>query len=77
MVSLSEVVVRSDLNIPKFLQRIKNDTSYYKAFKNLHVLGFTALNFIQMRDKKGKIKASLQSKRMQDRNNGCCTMDIL
>jgi len=77
MVSLSEVVVRSDLNIPKFLQRIKNDTSYYKAFKNLHVLGFTALNFIQMRDKKGKIKASLQSKTRQNRNNGCRTMDIL
>jgi hypothetical protein len=77
MVSLSEVVVRSDLNIPKFLQRIKNDTSYYKAFKNLHVLGFTSLNFIQMRDKKGKTKATLQSKTRQNRSNGCRTMDIL
>ena len=35
MVSLSEVVVRSDLNISRFLQRIKNDTSFYKAFRNL------------------------------------------
>ncbi|MFN2438318.1 MAG: hypothetical protein ABR503_03895 [Chitinophagaceae bacterium] len=77
MVSLSEVVVRSDLNIPKFLQRIKNDTSYYKAFKNLHVLGFTSLNFIQMKDKKGKVKASLQSKTRQNRKDGCRTMDIL
>ena len=77
MINLSEVVVRSDLNVPKFLQRIKNDTSYYKAFKNLHVLGFTALNFIQMRDKKGKIKAGLQSKTRQNRSDGCRTMDIL
>ena len=77
MVSLSEVVVRSDLNIPKFLQRIKNDTSYYKAFKNLHVLSFTSLNFIQMQDKKGKTKASLQSKTRQNRNDECRTMDIL
>ena len=27
MVQLSEVVVRSDLNVPRFLQRIKNDTA--------------------------------------------------
>ena len=77
MVSLSEVVVRSDLNVAKFLQRIKNDTTYYKAFKNLHVLEYTALNSIQMRDKKGKIKASLDSKTRQHVSNGCRTMDVL
>jgi len=76
-VQLSEVVVRSDLNIPKFLQRIKNDSSYHKAFKNLHILGYTSLNFIQMRDKKGKVKASLESKTRQHRENGCRTMDVL
>jgi hypothetical protein len=76
-IQLSEVVVRSDLNIPRFLQRIKNDSSYYKAFKNLHILGYTALNFIQMRDKKGKVKASLDSKTKQHVANGCRTMDIL
>ncbi len=75
-IQLSEVVVRSDLNIPRFLQRIKNDSSYYKAFKNLHILGYTALNFIQMRDKKGKVKASLDSKTKQNVANGCRTMDI-
>ena len=52
MVNLSEVVVRSDLNVPKFLQLIKNDTTFYKAFKNLRVLGFTSLNDIRMKDKK-------------------------
>lgn len=76
-VQLSEVVVRSDLNVPKFLRRVKNDTSYHKAFKNLHILGFTALNFIQMSDKNGKTRASLQSKTQQKRSNGCRTMDVL
>jgi hypothetical protein len=76
-VSLSEVVIRSDLNVPKFLQRIRNDTSYYKAFRNLHILGFTSLNFIQMSDKRGRPVASLQSRTRQNRAGNCRTMDIL
>lgn len=77
VVDLSEVVVRSDLNVTKFLQRIKYDTSYYKAFKNLHILGFTALNYVQMNDKKGRPKASLQSRTRQDVAGGCRTMTVL
>ena len=77
MVNLSEVVVRSDLNVPKFLQLIKNDTTFYKAFKNLRVLGFTSLNDIRMKDKKNAIIATLESKTRQNRINGCRTMDVL
>ena len=29
MVNLSEVVIRTDLNVTRFLQRIKKDTSFY------------------------------------------------
>ena len=76
-INLSEVVVRSDLNVPRFLRRVKNDSSYYKAFKNLRVLSFASLNSIQMRDKKGVVKASLNSRTRQNRANGCRTMDVL
>ena len=77
MVNLSEVVVRSDLNVPKFLQLIKNDTTFYKAFKNLRILGFTSLNDIRMKGKKNNIVATLESKTRQNRINGCRTMDVL
>ena len=77
MVTLSEVVIRSDLNVPKFLQRIKNDTTFYKAFRTLHILGFTSLNDIRMLDKKGNTEASLQSKTKQNVANGCRTMEVL
>jgi hypothetical protein len=77
VVTLSEVIVRSDLNVPKFLQRIKYDTSYYKAFKNLHILGYNSLNFIRMNDKSGNPKATLQSKTRQNVSSGCRTMDVL
>jgi hypothetical protein len=77
MISLSEVVVRTDINIPKFIERVKNDTTFYKAFRNLRVLGFTSLNDIRIVDKKGKQKAALQSKTRQNRAEGCRTMDVL
>ena len=77
MVNLSEVVVRSDLNVPRFLQQVKYDTSFYKAFKNLRVLSFTSLNDIRMLDKKGRVGASLQSRTRQQRQGGCRTMQVL
>ena len=77
MVTLSEVVVRNNLDISKFLQLIKNDTTFYKAFRTLRILGFTSLNDIRMMDKDKNVKASLQSKTIQHVNNGCRTMQTL
>ena len=76
-VIMSEVVIRSDLNVAKFLQRVKEDTSFYKAFRNLRILGFTSLNDIRMLDKRGKTRASLNSKTRQQRRQGCRTMEVL
>lgn len=75
--TLSEVVIRSDLNVVDFLNRVKNDTTFYKAFRNLRILGFTSINDIKMLDKKGRIQASLYSKTRQNRVNNCRTMDVL
>ncbi len=77
MVSLSEVIIRSNLNVAWFMDQVKKDTSFYKAFRNLHLLGFTAWNDIRIKDKKGRIKASLQSKTKQVRSNGCRNMQVL
>src|SRR5436190_5392513 len=76
-VVLSEVVIRSDLDVPAFLRRVKDDTSFYKAFRNLRVLGFTSLNDIRMVDKKGKLEASLNSRTRQKREGNCRTMEVL
>ncbi len=77
VITLSEVVIDNRLNVPSFINRIKNDTSFYKAFRNLRVLGFTALNDIRMMDKKGKLIASLNSKTRQHRIKSCRTMETL
>ena len=77
MVNLSEVVVRSDLNVPMFMKRVKEDTTFYKAFRSLHMVGFTSLNDIRIQDKKDRQKASLQSKTVQHRSVRCRSMEVL
>ena len=76
-ITLSEVVVNNKLNVPTFINRIKNDTSFYKAFRNLHILNFTAINDIRMNDADGKMKAGLHSTTKQIRNNNCRSMQTL
>jgi len=75
--TLPEVVVRNNLDYNKLLQQIKNDTTFYKAFRNLRILNYSSYNDIKMLDKSGNIKASLSSKIQQHRNAGCRTMAVL
>ncbi len=76
-ITLSEVVVNNKINVPAFIDRVKNDTTFYKAFRTLHILGFSALNDIRMVDKEGNIKASLRSKIKQTRTGNCRSMQTL
>ena len=75
--TLSEVVLRNNFDYKKLLAQIKEDTTFYKAFRNLRVLGFSSYNDIKMLDKKGEVKASLFSKTRQNRVGDCRTMDVL
>jgi hypothetical protein len=77
IITLSPVVLDNKLNVTTFINRIKNDSSFYKAFRNLHIIGFTALNDIRMVDKKGVLLAGLKSKTRQVRNGNCRTMQTL
>ena len=77
MMNLTEVIIRTDLNVPRFIDQVKKDTTFYKAFRNLRVLGFTAWNDIRIKDKKGNLKASLVSKTKQSRLAGCRSMEVV
>jgi hypothetical protein len=74
VVTLKEVVVRSNLNVPAFIDRVKNDTSFHKAFKNLKILSYSALNDIRILNKDNQQKASLQSRTVQSVHHGCRSM---
>lgn len=69
--TLKEVIVRNHMDYESLLRRIQNDTTFYKAFRNLHVVEFSAYNDINMLDKNDKVKASYNSKTKQHRANGC------
>lgn len=76
-ITLSEVVVDNKLNVPVFINRIKNDSSFYKAFRNLRILNYSAINDIRMMDKNGQAQASLYSKTKQLRENSCRSMQVM
>ena len=75
--TLSEVVVRNNFDYKQVLETIKQDTTFYKAFRNLRIIGFSSFNSIQMLGKDGGIKASLTSKTRQNHIGNCRTMDLL
>ncbi|MCX8020540.1 MAG: hypothetical protein N2747_08630 [Chitinophagaceae bacterium] len=77
MITLSEVVVRNNLNVARFIDQVKKDTSFYKAFRNLRIIEYSSLNEIRILDKKGNTKASHYSKTRQLREGGCRTMQVL
>jgi len=76
-VTLSEVVVNNRLNVPAFIERVKNDTSFYKAFRNLRILNFTAINDIRMNNSDGEPKATLHSRTRQIRTVNCRRMETM
>lgn len=76
-VTLSEIVVNNKLNVSAFIDRVKNDTTFYKAFRNLRIIGYTALNDIRMLDENGNNLASLRSKTKQIRTGNCRKMETL
>lgn len=77
VITLSEIIIRNNVDIRSFIEKVKNDTTFYKAFRNLRVLNFTSLNDIRMFDKRGKVKAALYSKSVQWVDRGCRHTSIL
>ena len=75
-ITLPEAIVHNNLDYLSILQRIKNDTTFYKAFRNLHIVEFTSYNDIRILNKDGSSKASWNSKTSQIRDSGCRVMEI-
>jgi len=78
---IDDVVIsasKNGFNIEDFINRIKTDTTFYKAFRSMHLATYNAENDIKVYEKKSnKVKASLQSETKQIYRNGCRTMNVL
>ena len=76
-VTLTPIVIRRGTNVPGFIRKVEDDTTFYKAFKNLRVLNFSSLNDIRMLDKKGRVESSLYSKTRQSAKRGCRVTNVI
>lgn len=76
-VTLTPVVIRKGTNVPGFIKRVEQDSTFYKAFKNLRILNYSSINDVRMFDKKGKVESSLYSKTRQWAANGCRVTNVL
>lgn len=71
-------MVRSGFDYKKLIAQIKNDSSFYKAFKNLRIISYNSFNDIKFYNKKGeKIIASLFSQTKQTIENNCRSMEVI
>ncbi len=75
--TLADAIVRNNFEYKDILERIKRDTSFYKAFKTLRTTGYSSFNHIEMYDKNQKMVASLDSRTRQNKIGDCRTMDVL
>ena len=65
-VKLDSFVVKSGFDINAFIRRVKSDTTFYKAFKNLHFIPYDAENNIEVFDNDNHVRASMRSKTKQE-----------
>ncbi|MHB1179480.1 MAG: hypothetical protein ACYCZO_14255 [Daejeonella sp.] len=73
----SAITVQSTrLTAESFITEVINDTSFYKAFRNMKKYSFTAENNIYTYDKKNKVEGSIY-RRIFHSNNGPYKMQIL
>jgi hypothetical protein len=77
VVTLSPVVIRSGTDVKAFIKRIEEDTSFYKAFKNLRILNYTSFTDIRMLDRKGNEKASFECRSRQWASSSCRVTEFL
>ncbi len=64
-ISLDSFVVKRGFSMNAFIKRVQNDTSFYKAFRSLHLVPFTAVNDFKVYDKHGKVVASMHANAVQ------------
>lgn len=76
-ITLSEIIVNQNLDVASFIKQVRNDTTFYKAFKSLRTVGYTAFNNIQMLDKRGRVEASFNGETRQEVQNHCRQLRIL
>lgn len=77
MDSMVVTASKKNFDVEEFIEMVKNDKTFYKAFKNIRTLSYTSNNNLKMFDKKNEEVASYSSKTIQTSDGTCRTMEFL
>lgn len=80
VVLMDSIVVsasRSGFDVQDFIQLVREDESFYQAFRNIRTLSYQSDNNLVMYDKKGKEKAKYESVTKQVSDGNCREMEFL
>ncbi len=76
-ISLDTFTVKSGFDVDAFIRRVRTDTTFYKAFKSMHLVPYSAVNSFLVFGKNDRVIASMNSKTQQLRSSGCRTTKVL
>ena len=77
-IQLDSFVVKSGFDPTAFIKRVRQDTTFYKAFRSLHLVPFSSVNcFTAYDDEEYKEVALMSNRTIQHIDNGCRTTQVL
>jgi hypothetical protein len=74
---MDSVLIKSGFDINAFVRRVRTDSSFYKAFRSMHLFPYTARNQVYVKGSNRDTIASMISTTRQRINNKCRTNSIL
>lgn len=79
-IMMDEVVIKAAKNgwdLDGFIRRMKEDTTFYKAFLGLRVVGYTSDNDIRILNENNKTLARLENRTVQTMKGDCRTVKVI
>ena len=76
-VTLDTFILSSGFDINAFVRRVQTDTTFYKAFKSMHLVSYNAVNDFKVFGKKDEVIASMHSNTRQEYIGKCRTTKFL
>lgn len=70
-IQLDSFVVRSGFDINKFIQRVRTDTTFYKAIRSMHLVPYKSVNKVKIYNSDGQAIAGQYSQTTQIREGNC------
>ncbi len=69
--SFTVTATKAGFNVEDFVELVRKDESFYKAFKNLRLLSYDSKNDIQLFDKQSELSAQYTATTHQQAENNC------